>query len=57
MLKKLLDEYQLQQECVKWVLDIGLSAPSHPLLQLLDTQEGEEVKHTILTKVIIISRK
>ena len=54
MLKQLLDKYELQQDCVKWVLDIGLSAPSHPLLQLLDTQEGEEVKQTILTKVIAV---
>ena len=53
-LKRLLEEFSLSQECVKWVLDIGLSAPSHPLLQLLDSPDGEKTKSIIQTKVVYI---
>ena len=53
-LKLLLEEYTLCQDCVKWVLDIGLSAPSHPLLQLLDSPEGEKTKIVIQSKVLLI---
>ena len=51
-LKVLLEEYSLCQDCVKWVLVIGLSAPSHPLLQLLDSPEGEKTKIIIQSKVL-----
>ena len=50
-LKELVREFPLNQECVKWVLDVGVSAPSHPLLQLLDSPEGEKTKEIIQNKV------
>ena len=50
-LKELVREVPLNQECVKWVLDVGVSAPSHPLLQLLDSPEGEKTKEIIQNKV------
>lgn len=50
-MKELVREFPLNQECVKWVLDVGVSAPSHPLLQLLDSPEGEKTKEIIQNKV------
>lgn len=50
-LTKLIEVFSLKQECVKWVLDIGLSASSHPLLQVLDSDEGEKTKAIILNNV------
>ncbi|OAO17953.1 G1/S-specific cyclin-E1 [Blastocystis sp. ATCC 50177/Nand II] len=46
-LTKLFDEFKLRQDCVKWVLDTGLSAPSHPLIQLLDSEEGAKTRNAI----------
>ena len=53
-MKSLFDEFHLQQECVKWVLDIGLSAPSHPLLQLLDSEEGGKTREAIENRVRVL---
>ena len=53
-LTKLIEVFCLKQECVKWVLDIGLSASSHPLLQVLDSEEGEKTKAIILNNVLFV---
>lgn len=50
-LTKLFDEFKLRQDCVKWVLDTGLSAPSHPLIQLLDSEEGAKTRNAIESRV------
>lgn len=50
-LKRLLEDFQLKQDCTKWVLDIGMSAPSHPLIQLLDSDEGEKTRELIVGRV------
>ena len=52
-LRSLLREFQLNQECTKWVLDVGLSAPSHPLIQLLDSEEGEKTREMIKSRVLL----
>lgn len=50
-MSQLIDEFELKQDCVKWVLDIGLSASSHPLLQVLDSSEGDKTKAVIMNNV------
>lgn len=50
-LATLIDEFSLNSDCVKWVLSIGMAAPSHPLLVLLDGKDGEKTRELIQTKV------
>ena len=49
-LTSLVAEFSLNSDCVKWVLSIGLAAPSHPLLLLLDGKDGEKTRNMIQNK-------
>lgn len=40
---------------MKWVLAIGLAAPSHPLLLMLDGEDGEKTRALIQNKVPLTS--
>lgn len=38
------------------MLDVGLSAPSHPLIQLLDSEEGEKTRELIKSRVVAVAK-